>query len=124
MALNYGVVVQNHLFEDRIMKSSYLKIGDECTVGNMSVILYDTEMKPRSSIDSMSLLMKGETLPPDSRWIGIPTRLVKGPYGPKFEQTGHSAEETATQSSDKTDPQQFAGTKETVRFDHFDTQVF
>jgi non-ribosomal peptide synthetase-like protein len=75
-ALNLGVVVQNHLFEDRIMKSSYLRIGDECSVGNMSVVLYDTEMERGASISSLSLLMKGETLPPNTKWIGIPTQQV------------------------------------------------
>ena len=74
-ALNSGVVVQNHLFEDRIMKSSYLRIGDECSVGNMSVVLYDTEMRRGASIGPLSLLMKGETVYPFTRWIGIPTRL-------------------------------------------------
>jgi non-ribosomal peptide synthetase-like protein len=73
-ALNAGVVVQNHLFEDRIMKSSYLKIGDECSVGSMSVVLYDSEMKRGSSIGPLSLLMKSEVLPENTRWIGIPTR--------------------------------------------------
>jgi len=72
-SLNLGVVVQNHLFEDRIMKSSYLRIGDECSIGNMSVVLYDTEMKEKSKIGPLSLLMKGETLPKSSRWLGIPT---------------------------------------------------
>jgi len=76
-ALNLGVVVQNHLFEDRIMKSSYLRIGDECSVGNMSVVLYDSEMKQGASIGSLSLLMKGETLPAQTRWIGIPTSQVR-----------------------------------------------
>jgi non-ribosomal peptide synthetase-like protein len=76
-ALGLGVVVQNHLFEDRIMKSSHLKIGDECSVGNMSVVLYDSEMKQGSSIGTLSLLMKGETLPEKTRWIGIPTSQVR-----------------------------------------------
>jgi non-ribosomal peptide synthetase-like protein len=80
-ALNLGVVVQNHLFEDRIMKSSYLRIGDECSVGNMSVVLYDSEMKQGASIGSLSLLMKGETLPPHTRWIGIPTSQVRDSAG-------------------------------------------
>ena len=62
-ALNAGVVIQNHLFEDRIMKSSYLNIGESCSIGNMSVILYDTLMENESHVGSMSLLMKGETLP-------------------------------------------------------------
>jgi non-ribosomal peptide synthetase-like protein len=125
VALNYGAVVQNHLFEDRIMKSSYLRIGDECTVGNMSVILYDTQMKPRSSVDSLSLLMKGETLPEGTRWIGIPTRQVKGPSGLKVERPVHSNEESADAMSDaKMPPRSPPPTTETVRFDRFDTEVF
>jgi non-ribosomal peptide synthetase-like protein len=73
VALNAGAVIQNHLFEDRIMKVSVVEIGDRCTVGNMAVVLYDTEMQSGSSIGALSLLMKGETLPPRTRWVGIPT---------------------------------------------------
>ncbi len=73
-ALNLGVTVQTHLFEDRIMKSSRLVIGEECTVGNLSVVLYDAEMKTGAKVGPLSLLMKGETLPPFTRWHGIPTR--------------------------------------------------
>lgn len=76
-ALNMGVIVQNHLFEDRIMKSSHLKVGEGCSIGNMSIVLYDTEMEAGSSIDSLSLLMKGETLPAHTHWIGIPTSQVR-----------------------------------------------
>jgi non-ribosomal peptide synthetase-like protein len=75
-ALNLGSTVQTHLFEDRMMKSDYLKIGPECSVGNMTVILYATTMQQRSSLAPLSVLMKGETLPGDSRWSGIPTRPV------------------------------------------------
>jgi non-ribosomal peptide synthetase-like protein len=73
VALNAAVVVQNHLFEDRIMKSSYLRIGDECSVGNMSIVLYDTRMEKRAILGPLSLLMKGENMPANSRWLGIPT---------------------------------------------------
>jgi non-ribosomal peptide synthetase-like protein len=76
-ALNLGSIGQTHLFEDRIFKSSYVKIGAECSVGNMTVVLYDTEMKDGSSIGSLSLLMKGETLAADTRCIGIPMREIK-----------------------------------------------
>lgn len=75
-ALNMGVIVQNHLFEDRIMKSSYLRIGDECSVGNMAVILYDTEMKNGATVGPLSLLMKGEILLEHSKWHGIPTQKL------------------------------------------------
>lgn len=71
-ALNAGVVIQNHLFEDRIMKSSYLTIENGCSIGNMSVVLYDSRMQERATLGPLSLLMKGEVMPPDSRWHGIP----------------------------------------------------
>jgi len=73
-ALNLGSTIQTHLFEDRVMKSDYLKIGEGCSVGNMAVVLYSTEMKSGSSLDALSVLMKGEVLPPDSAWTGIPTK--------------------------------------------------
>ena len=79
VALNAGAVIQNHLFEDRIMKVSVVEIGDRCTVGNMAVVLYDTEMQAGSSIEPLSLLMKGETLPPQTRWVGIPTAQAVAP---------------------------------------------
>ena len=79
VALNAGAVIQNHLFEDRIMKASVVEIGDHCTVGNMAVVLYDTEMKAGSAIGALSLLMKGETLAPGTRWIGIPTARAAAP---------------------------------------------
>jgi non-ribosomal peptide synthetase-like protein len=79
VALNAGAVIQNHLFEDRIMKVSAVEIGDRCTVGNMAVVLYDTEMQAGSSIGPLSLLMKGETLPPQTRWLGIPTAQAAAP---------------------------------------------
>jgi non-ribosomal peptide synthetase-like protein len=72
-ALNGGSIIQNHLFEDRIMKSSHLHIGRGCTVGNMAVVLYDTRMEEGAVLGPLSLLMKGETMPAGARWQGIPT---------------------------------------------------
>ena len=73
VALNAGAVVQNHLFEDRVMKSSTLRIADGCTVGNMAVVLYDTRMEEGAVLGPLSLLMKGEVQPAGTRWRGIPT---------------------------------------------------
>lgn len=73
-ALNAGAIIQTHLFEDRIMKSSSLKVGEGCTVGNMAVVLYDSEMKQNSTLGPLSLLMKGETLEAASRSYGIPSQ--------------------------------------------------
>ena len=54
------------------MKSSALKVGDGCTIGNMSVVLYDTQMEPGAVLGPLSLLMKGEMMPQGCRWHGIP----------------------------------------------------
>ncbi|MBI3541807.1 MAG: non-ribosomal peptide synthetase, partial [Deltaproteobacteria bacterium] len=84
-ALNAGAIVQNHLFEDRVMKSDALKIGESCTVGNLAVVLYNTEMAPASSLGPLSLLMKGETLSAGGAYHGIPTtRAARSPLALEF----------------------------------------
>jgi non-ribosomal peptide synthetase-like protein len=74
--LNNGVTIQTHLFEDRIMKMSDLRIGREATVGTSSVVLYDSVIGPGTTLKSLSLLMKGEKLPANSRWQGIPSTFI------------------------------------------------
>ncbi len=93
-ALNLGSTVQTHLFEDRVMKSDYLKIGPQCSVGNMTVVLYDTEMQRGASLGALSVLMKGEVLPPYSHWSGIPTRPVE-PTMTRLAQAGAVAAKAA-----------------------------
>jgi non-ribosomal peptide synthetase-like protein len=73
-ALNDGCGIQTHLFEDRVMKMSHIRIGRECVVGHAAIVLYDTEMEPGSQLHALSLLMKGETLPAGTHWQGIPAQ--------------------------------------------------
>jgi acetyltransferase-like isoleucine patch superfamily enzyme len=56
------------------MKADTITIGSGCSVGNMAVVLYSTEMRQGSSLGPLSVLMKGEGLPEVSRWYGIPTQ--------------------------------------------------
>jgi non-ribosomal peptide synthetase-like protein len=72
--LNFGCTIQTHLFEDRVMKMSNLHIGMNSTIGPMSVVLYDSAIKQKATLDGLSLLMKGESLPSASSWFGIPAR--------------------------------------------------
>ena len=67
-------VVQTHLFEDRVLKASSLRIGRDCSIGDASVILYDSVLEDGSRIDALSLVMKGETLPAGSAWAGVPAK--------------------------------------------------
>jgi len=74
VALNFGCTIQTHLFEDRIMKMSYLHIMQDCSVGPLAVVLYNSEMQQGASLSGLSLLMKGEVLPERTHWIGSPSR--------------------------------------------------
>jgi non-ribosomal peptide synthetase-like protein len=65
-------VLQTHLFEDRVLKASAVRVGADCTVGTASVVLYDSEMEPGSRLGALSLLMKGERLPAGTAWAGVP----------------------------------------------------
>ena len=74
---NDDSVLQAHLFEDRVLKASWVRIGRRCEVGAGSVVLYDTKMEDGSKLDALSLLMKGETLPAGTAWAGSPARRRK-----------------------------------------------
>jgi non-ribosomal peptide synthetase-like protein len=71
-ALNDRCTIQTHLFEDRVMKMSYVRIGERCSVGAGATVLYDTCMGTGSVLEELSLLMKGEVLPAWTAWTGIP----------------------------------------------------
>src|SRR5262249_8210580 len=77
--LNADCTVQTHLFEDRVMKMSTVEIGPRCNVGAGTLVLYDTRMETGSSLGDLSLLMKGEILPANSHWQGIPARSTPEP---------------------------------------------
>jgi non-ribosomal peptide synthetase-like protein len=76
VAIGEDAVMQTHLFEDRILKATKFKIGNDCSVGATSVVLYGTTMREGSHLDSLSLLMKGEELPAGTQWRGIPAIRV------------------------------------------------
>lgn len=73
-------VLQSHLFEDRILKASTVDIGAYCSIGAYSVVLYDSVMEHGARLGALSLLMKGETLPADTTWLGSPGQWqARGP---------------------------------------------
>jgi non-ribosomal peptide synthetase-like protein len=76
-AINAASTLQTHLFEDRVMKMSTIDIGPRCTVGTASVVLYDSAMADDSRLGDLSLLMKGERLPPGTQWQGSPARVAR-----------------------------------------------
>lgn len=73
-AINSGVSLQTHLFEDRVMKMSHVSVGPASTIGQRSVVLYDSEVRARAQLGNLSLLMKGEVLTEGSNWEGSPAQ--------------------------------------------------
>ncbi|MDI1353059.1 MAG: peptide synthetase, partial [bacterium] len=82
VCINAETIIQTHLYEDRIFKVSHVTINSGCNIGVGSVILYNTLMEENSSLGSLSLLMKGECLPANTQWAGIPAQslLVTNSY--------------------------------------------
>lgn len=74
VCIDEEATIQTHLFEDRVMKMSRIRIGDRCTVGPGAVVLYDSTMRDGARLGPLSLLMKGEMLPAASSWQGSPAR--------------------------------------------------
>lgn len=74
VCINAEAIIQTHLYEDRIFKMSTIDIGNGCNIGVASVILYNTVMENNATLGNLSLLMKGERLPANTRWRGIPAQ--------------------------------------------------
>ena len=75
--LGPDATLQTHLFEDRVMKMSTVSVGPHCSVGADAVVLYDTRMEEGAVLGELSLLMKGETLPAHTHWLGSPAVLER-----------------------------------------------
>ena len=80
VCINAEAVIQTHLYEDRIFKMSTIHIKDGANIGVASVVLYDTVMEKNSTLGNFSLLMKGETLPENTSWQGIPAQPMSTHY--------------------------------------------
>ncbi|GAC1540678.1 MAG: hypothetical protein NVS3B10_30530 [Polyangiales bacterium] len=72
MCVGEDCTLQTHLFEDRVMKTSTVDVGDGASLGASSIVLYDGKVGAGASLGALSLLMKGESLPVGTRWIGSP----------------------------------------------------
>jgi non-ribosomal peptide synthetase-like protein len=70
--LNALTCPQTHLFEDRVMKIDRVSIGARANIGPRSTVLYSACVPEAVQLGPMTLVMKGENIPPASRWTGNP----------------------------------------------------
>ncbi len=66
---------QTHLFEDRIMRIGRVNVGPHATLGTRSTVLYDASVEAHCRLGPLTLLAKGEHLPPNTAWEGSPASL-------------------------------------------------
>jgi non-ribosomal peptide synthetase-like protein len=70
--VNRGCVVQTHLFHDRIMRMDEVMLGEGATLGPHGIVLPGATIDARATVGPASLVTRGETVPPDTRWLGNP----------------------------------------------------
>jgi len=70
--VNQGCVVQTHLFHDRVLSMDVVTLRTGSTLGPNSVILPAATLGRHSTVGPVSLVMRGESVPDRTRWIGNP----------------------------------------------------
>ncbi|HVK29725.1 MAG TPA: Pls/PosA family non-ribosomal peptide synthetase [Nocardioides sp.] len=70
--VNQGSVVQTHLFHDRLLATDAVRLRRGATLGPNSVVLPAATLGKHATVGPVSLVMRGETVPDKTRWIGNP----------------------------------------------------
>ncbi|WP_354157523.1 Pls/PosA family non-ribosomal peptide synthetase [Arthrobacter sp. UYCu512] len=77
--VNRGCVVQTHLFHDRVMSIDTVTLDDGATMGPHGVILPQARIGKGGTVGPASLVMRGETVPAATYWMGNPVSPWGGP---------------------------------------------
>ncbi|MGK5637048.1 Pls/PosA family non-ribosomal peptide synthetase [Streptomyces sp. URMC 126] len=72
VTVNRGCVLQTHLFHDRIMRMDTVRLAEGASLGPHGIVLPGTTVGAHTAIAPSSLVMRGETVPPGTRWAGNP----------------------------------------------------
>jgi non-ribosomal peptide synthetase-like protein len=70
--VNRGTVVQTHLFHDRVLATDRVRIRRGGTLGPHSVVLPAASIGRHATVGPVSLVMRGESVPDKTVWIGNP----------------------------------------------------
>jgi acetyltransferase-like isoleucine patch superfamily enzyme len=64
--------LQTHLFHDRIMSLDFVRLEAGSTLGPHGVVLPAATIGAHTTVGPSSLVMRGDEVPPQSRWAGNP----------------------------------------------------
>ena len=67
-----GCVVQTHLFHDRVLSMDTVTLKEGATLGPHGVILPAATLGRSATVGPVSLVMRGESVPDKTRWLGNP----------------------------------------------------
>ncbi|MEY9863174.1 non-ribosomal peptide synthetase-like protein [Catenulispora sp. GAS73] len=70
--VNRGVVLQTHLFQDRLMRMDTVTLGRGATLGPHAIALPGTQLDDAAVAGPYSLVMRGDRLRAGTRWHGNP----------------------------------------------------
>lgn len=99
--VNRGCVVQTHLFHDRIMRMDTVVLEDGATLGTHCVALPAARLGAGATVGPGSLVMRGDEVPPSTRWQGNPIapwdvlRRKRGEAGAKKKKQARDTEGSA-----------------------------
>jgi non-ribosomal peptide synthetase-like protein len=71
-AVNRAACVQTHLFHDRLLRLGPSVLGRDSTLGPRSALLPDASIGSGCTIGAGSVVLRGEQMPPRTRWHGVP----------------------------------------------------
>ncbi|OBG15757.1 amino acid adenylation protein [Mycolicibacterium celeriflavum] len=91
--VNRGCVVQTHLFHDRIMRMDTVVLERGSTLGTHCVALPAARIGAGATVGPASLVMRGDEVPPSTRWQGNP---IAPWVAPRKKRRGASASSTRT----------------------------
>jgi non-ribosomal peptide synthetase-like protein len=72
VAMNDKSCLQTHLYEDRIMKVGRIDVEAGVSIGAFATVLYDSKIGAYARLQPLTMIMKGENIPPHTIWHGIP----------------------------------------------------
>ena len=90
--VNRGCVVQTHLFHDRIMRMDSVVLEPGATLGPHCVALPAARVGAGATVGPASLVVRGDEVPPSTRWQGNPIRPWKTQHSSKKTRGGASRE--------------------------------
>jgi non-ribosomal peptide synthetase-like protein len=71
-AVNRGGCLMTHLFHDRLLRIGPTRLDPGATLGPTAVVLPDTHVGAATRVLGHSVVLRGEELPPGTRWHGTP----------------------------------------------------